>query len=90
MSFDIPARIEPSIQEFAHSQHITTDEAVVRLIEAGLKASQPVRTVKAKGSSPIPGLTGKPMSDEEAAIMDEVVDAAMQSRNVRWAGPFSA
>ena len=89
MSFDIPARIEPGIQKFAQAQHITADEAIVRLIEAGLKANQPRRVAKAKNSS-IPGLTGQPMSDDEAAVMDEVVETAMLSRSIRWAGALRA
>jgi|GEM_PF-3878291 len=32
----------------------------------------------------IPGLTGTPMSDEEAAAMDQVVEIAMNSRSERW------
>jgi len=39
MSFDIPLTIEPQVIEYAQSEHITQDEAIVRLIQAGLTAS---------------------------------------------------
>jgi len=77
MSFDIPVTIEPRIQQFAHAQHITTDEAIVRLLDAGLERLVPK-------TAAIPGLTGTPMSDEDAAVMDEVVEIAMNSRSQRW------
>jgi hypothetical protein len=81
MSFDIPPQIEPSIKEFARAQHITADEAIVRLLEEGLRANQPRRMDRDPAASRIPGLSGEPMSDEEAAVMDEVVEIAMESRN---------
>ena len=37
MSFDIPRQYEPKIRQFAQSQHITTDEALNRIIQAGLE-----------------------------------------------------
>lgn len=39
MSFDIPASIEPSVREYADSHHVSTNEALVMLIQAGLRAS---------------------------------------------------
>jgi len=40
MSYDIPAAIEPDIREYAESEHITADEAIVRLIQTGLSATR--------------------------------------------------
>jgi hypothetical protein len=42
MSMEIPSNIERDIQRFAQEQHITHDEAVLRLIETGLSARKPV------------------------------------------------
>ncbi|AIE86278.1 hypothetical protein [Fimbriimonas ginsengisoli] len=82
MSFDIPRSIEPQIEQYAKAEKIGTTEAVVRLIKAGL-LSLPASSVAnaAAEANHIPGLTGTPMSDEEAGVMDEVVESAMQSRN---------
>jgi len=38
MNFDIPLDIEQEIQQYAQAEHITADEAVVKLIHAGLTA----------------------------------------------------
>ena len=40
MSFDIPPNIEPQIQKYAEAQHLSTNEAVVRLIQAGLEVEK--------------------------------------------------
>lgn len=40
MSFDIPPNIEPQIQKFADALHISANEALVRLIQAGLEFEQ--------------------------------------------------
>ena len=74
------------VREFAEEQHISHDEALLKLIETGLTTLRP----QPKGIAPvinqvrIPGLTGKPMSDEDAAMMDEVVTEAMEARRHRW------
>ncbi len=90
ISFDIPIAIEPQVQQVAAAQHITASEAIVRLIKAGLQASQPRPTSSPDNILSIPGLAGQPMSDEEASVMDEVVENAMESRNIRWAGNLGA
>ena len=70
MSVDIPANIEHDIQQFAQEEHLTHEEAVPRLIEAGLsmrKAGKPVpKTVFEQAL----GLFGAP---EDASLLDEVV-----------------
>ena len=37
MSYDIPPRYEPQIQEIARAQHISKQEALDRVIQAGLE-----------------------------------------------------
>jgi hypothetical protein len=73
----LPTDIERGVQRFAADRHITHDEAVIALIETGLKSTVP--------SSPIKGLTGAPMSDEDAAIVDEALSIAMEARRERSA-----
>ena len=76
MSFDIPGRYDLRIEQVANTQRITTSEAVERIVEAGLDQ------LTSKSTAQIPGLTGCPMSDEDAALMDEVVELAMRSRSI--------
>ena len=77
MTFDIPATIEPDVIQYATAQRITEHEAIVRLIQAGLKAQQ---TEDAR----IQALLGEPMNEEDAALMDEVVAEAYRMRGQRW------
>lgn len=49
MSFELPAGLESDVQQYASAEHISTEEALVKLIRFGLKASQP----KTKGIKPI-------------------------------------
>ena len=75
MSTEIPSSIERDIQRFAQEQHITHDEAVLRLIETGLSVRKPVApsTVFEQGL----GLFGSP---EDASMLDEVVSIAYEER----------
>ncbi len=74
MSLDIPSDIERDIQRFAQQQHITVNEAVLRLLEAGLAVEKPVqKTVFEQGL----GLFGSP---EDSALLDEVVSIAYGER----------
>ena len=77
MSIDIPTYVETDIEQYAQSEHISTDEAVIKLIYAGLNA-------QAQEGSRIQALLGEPMSEDDAAIIDEVVDTAMKARGERW------
>ena len=47
MSYDIPSQFEPQIQKIAQAQHISTDEALNQVIQAGLE-----RFVSQAGSPP--------------------------------------
>jgi len=37
MSFDFPATIQQDIQQYAQAEHITADEAALKIIQVGLK-----------------------------------------------------
>ncbi|MGO8671142.1 MAG: hypothetical protein ACLQVD_07255 [Capsulimonadaceae bacterium] len=74
MSFDIPMTIEPEIIRYAKSEQITPQEAVIRLIQAGLSTTS---TEDAR----IQELLGEPMNVQDAAMMDEVVEMAMRARS---------
>jgi hypothetical protein len=74
MSLDIPSNIERAIERFAQEQHITNQEAILRLIEAGLSIGRSTpNTVFEQGL----GLFGSP---EDSALLDEVVSAAYEER----------
>lgn len=75
MSMGIPSDIERDIQRFAQEQHITHDEAILRLIETGLSVRKPVapKTVFEQGL----GLFGSPA---DASLLDEVVSIAYEER----------
>jgi hypothetical protein len=75
MSFDIPTYIEPQVQQFAHAQHISADEAVIRLIEAGLN----VMCAKPTNRS----ILGAFASPADSAVMDEALELAMRERERR-------
>ena len=71
MSFEVPDSIAPQVQQYALAQHITNEEAVLRLLKAGL-ASQ-------KAVSDIWGVAA-----EDADVLDEVVSEAMAERRNRF------
>lgn len=77
MSTDIPAVIEPKIIKYAESEHITPSEAILQLIEVGLEA-------RTKQDDRIRTLLGEPMNEQDAALMDEIVEMAMTARGERW------
>lgn len=71
---NIPERIEREIQEFAQTEHITHDEALLVLIQTGLSAIGPARrSVFEQGL----GLFGNPA---DSALLDEVVSMAYEER----------
>lgn len=74
MTMDIPSNLERDIQKFAQEEHISHDEAVLRLIETGL-------SVRKSGSKDAVeeglGLFGSP---EDSALLDEVVSMAYEER----------
>lgn len=74
LDLDIPSNIERDIQRFAREEHITHQEAVLRLIQTGLSARKPVaKTVFEQGL----GLFGSP---EDASLLDAVVSMAYEER----------
>ncbi len=74
MSLEIPANLEPDIQRYAQQEHITQDEAVLRLIQTGLLSRRSVsETVFEQGL----GLFGSP---EDTALIDEVVSIVYKER----------
>lgn len=74
LDIEIPPNVERGIQKFALEEHISHDEAVLRLIEAGLTAGSPrTKTVFEQGL----GLFGSP---DDAALLDEVVSLAYEER----------
>ena len=75
MSFDIPTYIEPQVQQFANAQHISADEAVVRLIEAWLNS------IHAKPSNR--SILGAFASPADSAVMDAALELAMRERERR-------
>ncbi len=70
MSVQIPSNLDRDIEKFAQDQHLTHDEAVLRLIETGLSLQHPVFEEGA-------GLFGSP---EDSASLDEVVAIAYEER----------
>lgn len=54
MSYDVPQRYKPQIEQVAHAEHITVDEAVERIFKAGLERFAPV-IPKASGTEDSPG-----------------------------------
>ena len=75
MSFDIPQYIEPSIEQYANAQHITHDEAIIRLIQAGLERALPPASPR--------DILGAFSSPEDSEAMDEALNIAMQDRERR-------
>jgi len=87
MSFDpLPTDLETGVARFAAEHHISRDEALRQVVEAGLiAANEP-----AKGKVRIPGLPSQPMSAEEAVIVDEAMALVMEARRERSARVFGA
>jgi hypothetical protein len=74
MSFDFPATIQQDIQQYAKAEHITVDEAALKIVQVGLKSLRP-RTAR-----PVAGTRRKaqdvaPITDEELANLDRLCPA---------------
>jgi hypothetical protein len=66
------------IASLAAQQQITPSQAVEKIIdEAVQKHPEPARR---KGKSKIPGLPHEPISEEDAAIVDEALAIVMEAR----------
>lgn len=76
MSFDVPVHIESQIQRVADAEHISHDEALVRIIEAGLERMLPTSV------SPR-DILGAFSSEEESVVADEALALAMNDREQR-------
>ena len=40
MSFDIPATMEQDIRQYAQAEHLSADEALIKLVQTGLRAAK--------------------------------------------------
>ncbi len=77
MSFDpLPANIEKGVQNFAAEEHITHDEAILRLIQAGLAVTGEHKTDSKKTGGERPGdlLIGLFSAPADAAVFDEALE----------------
>ena len=74
MALDIPANIAPDIRKYARSQHITEDQAVARLLKAGLESTR---------SQSRRSIIGAFAGTEESAVMDGALELAMRDRERR-------
>ena len=63
MSFDFPATVQEDIQRYAQAQHISAEEAALRIVQLGLKAIR-------RKTKTVPYLT-----DEELATFDKAFPA---------------
>ena len=70
-----PPNIEQGIERFAVQHHLSHDVALIKLLETGLQYGQPIPTIR--------GLSGVPMSDDDAGVVDEALDLAMDARRQR-------
>ena len=58
MSFDLPATVEQDILRYARAEHISADEAVLQIVEVGLRA------VRQRSTRPVAGRTKKAAKHE--------------------------
>lgn len=79
MSLEIPSEIERDIKRFAQEEHISHDEAVLRLIETGLATRKPIPNGLFEHSLFEQGL-GMFGSPEDSFLLDEVVSQAYEER----------
>jgi len=63
MSFDFPVTIQQDIQLYAQAEHISVDEALLKLVQTGLKAT------KRRGKAVVP------LTDAELAAFDQAFPA---------------
>ena len=70
MSFDFPVGIQQDIQRYAQAEHISTEEALLKLVQTGLKAT------KRKDKAAVP------LTDEELVAFDNAFPALDKLANV--------
>lgn len=76
MSYEVPSNIEREIERVAEEEHITASEAIERLIRAGLRVRD------AQAPSPAQRLIGLFSNEEDAQLVDQAVQIALDSRKV--------
>lgn len=74
MGYDIPPYLQQDIADFAHSRQITPDEALVKLVQAGLTSE------RRKQETPLESGLGLLGSPEDAALLDAAVQIAYEER----------
>ena len=89
MSFaELPEDVERQVREYAEQRHVSRDEAILNILKQGLSAEKKSEGGTLASSEDedrrIQDLLGEPLSPEDAAIMDEVVEEAMKAREGRW------
>ena len=75
MSFEVPSSIESQVRRVAVANHISSDEALLQIIEAGLKRMLPSNEVSPRD------ILGAFSSPEEIANVDAALALAMQDRD---------
>jgi hypothetical protein len=94
MSFEIHLNIPEDskrghiIASVAAGQQLTPNQAVEKIID--LVAQKQISSSKKNAGSRIPGLPSEPISDEDAAIVDEAMELVMQARTERSERLFGA
>ena len=86
----LPPNIERGVERFAQEQHISHDEALLKLIETGLTANKTAVQAGSTANVQIPGLPSEPMSAEDAAIVDEAMAFVTEARRERSERLFGA
>lgn len=89
MSFDIPASVERDIEQYAQAERISPAEAVVKLIQSGLKANKTKAGAKSDLSADewqtlraIPGFAFLEALPDEVA--DRIETASKRTRAERF------
>ncbi len=69
MSFDFPASVQLDIQQYARTEHISADEAALKIVQLGLKAIRQ----RAARPAPVPKrkAAATPLTQDELATLDE-------------------
>ena len=69
------------IAALAAEQHLTPSQAVETIID--LAAQKQANLSRTEGRSRVPGLPSEPMSQEDAAVVDEAMEIVMAARRER-------
>ncbi|HEY3780862.1 MAG TPA: hypothetical protein VGL56_07250 [Fimbriimonadaceae bacterium] len=86
----LPPKIERGVERYAREQHISHDEALLKLIETGLTAAKTSGKATDAANIRIPGLPAEPMSAGDAAIVDEAMALVIEARRDRSERLFGA